>query len=100
MLLIILLMFLLAVAFYASIIGLIAWGLQFAILNFTVRRMRPLRWLMLAPSVLALLWSTVSPISYIWGGLAIAVFVGWASAWVVYKFICGGDPDEKTDPSL
>lgn len=97
--LIILSMIMLAALFYACIVGLFFWVLQFIILNLTTRRMRPLRWLLLAPSVVALLLS-VRAESCLWAGLGITIFVGWAMAWAVYQFVCGGDREETAEPRL
>ena len=97
--LILLLMIAAVALFFASLIGLFVWVLQFIILNVTARRLRPLRWLLLAPSVLAL-YLSVRAESYLWAGLAIVIFVGWALGWAVYRFVCGGDREEPAEPRL
>lgn len=97
--LILLLLIMLAALFYACIVGLFFWVLQFIILNVTTRRMRPLRWFLLAPSALAL-YLSVRTESWLWAGLGVTIFVGWALAWAVYRFVCGGDREETPEPRL
>ena len=97
--LILLLMIALAALFYACIVGVFFWVLQFIILNVPTRRMRPLRWFLLAPSALAL-YLSVRAESYLWAGLAVAIFVGGALAWAGYQFVCGGDRVEPAEPRL
>ena len=96
---IILLAIMLIALFFACMAALFFWVLQFIILNVTVRRLRPLRWFLLVPSVLALYLSARAE-SIIWAGLAIVIFVGWALAWAVYRFVCGGDREESAEPRL
>ena len=96
---IILLAIMLIALFFACMAALFFWVLQFIILNVTARRLRPLRWFLLAPLVLALFLSARTG-SVIWAGLAIVIFVGWALAWAVYQFVCGGDREEPVEPRL
>ena len=96
---IILLALMLIALFYACMVGLFFWVLQFIILSVTVRRLRPLRWFLLVPSALALFLSARTE-SVIWAGLAIVIFVGWALAWAVYRFVCDGDREEPAESRL
>ena len=97
MILIILLMLLAVAAFGASIAAVLVWAVQFAILNLTPNRLKPLRWALPAVSVLLLCWGD-GEFPYIGEILAGTVLLGWALGWAAYQFACGGDRRKETPP--
>ena len=99
MLLVIMMMLLAACAIWMGVIAAIAWAVQFAILNLTVRRLRFLRWVLLAvPALLACVLCPYLPFAGTL--LAGTVLLGWALAWFAYKAVCGGDRKDPVEPCL
>lgn len=96
MLLLIMLVLFAVALFYAGMVALAAWVVQFIILNLTERRFRPLRWVTVAVPALTLCLAGLTE-SVIWLGAAGALFLGWGLAWFAYKRVCGGDRPAPED---
>ena len=96
MLLLIMLMLFAVALFYASMVALAAWVVQFIILNLTECRFRFLRWVTVTVPALTLCCAGMNQ-SVIWLGAAGALSLGWGLAWFAYKRVCGGDRPPPED---
>ena len=94
MILIMLLMLLVVTAIWGCIAAVIVWAVQFAILNLTANRFRPLRWALPAVAAL-LLCGGGGEFPYVGEVLAGTVLLGWGLGWASYRFACGGDRNQE-----